>query len=565
MKKIVVFGAIILFLSIGAKTQAANLGEILIFNIDSGYDILARKEVTAVLIKSTQKLYLYVEKSWWDSEMDAKKLEILNNLGSLSQEFENKIYPTLTSVFGSEWRPGVDGDEKITILFHQMKEDIGGYFRSTDEYLKVQLPESNEREMVYLPVAEIDNIQLKTFLAHEFVHLITFYQKDKTFNVAEEVWLNEARAEYALTLLGYNDLYDGSNLQRRVRSFLENPSDSITEWQNKKYDYGSASLFIQYLADHYSATILADSLKSKLTGVASLNEALRENGFKEDFAQIFTDWTITVFLNDCVFSQKYCYLNKNLTNLRVNPSLNFLPLTGRSSLAVTDVTKNWSGNWQKIIGGNGSLKLEFKGLVGLNFKVPYLIQDKTGNFSINFLTLDKSQKGEVNILNFGTENRALIIIPSLQTKLFGFDGAEPTYPLTFTVTVNEQSFVEDELIKQLLAQIDYLQKEIARIQAQINAILGQKPISCQQIQNNLSFGLQDNAEVRCLQEFLNSQGTAIYPEALVTGYFGPKTQAAVIRFQEKYIADILLPLGLSQGTGVVGPSTRAKINQLLGG
>jgi len=76
--------------------------------------------------------------------------------------------------------------------------------------------------------------------------------------------------------------------------------------------------------------------------------------------------------------------------------------------------------------------------------------------------------------------------------------------------------------------------------------------------------MTNNTEVRCLQEFLKSQGQSIYPEGLITGNFFSLTKQAVIRFQEKYADEILAPLGLRQGTGFVGPSTRQKINQLLG-
>jgi len=66
-----------------------------------------------------------------------------------------------------------------------------------------------------------------------------------------------------------------------------------------------------------------------------------------------------------------------------------------------------------------------------------------------------------------------------------------------------------------------------------------------------------------LQEFLKEQGKEIYPQGLITGYFGPLTQAAVIRFQERFAEEILEPLGLNSGTGFVGSYTRNKINQLL--
>jgi len=70
-----------------------------------------------------------------------------------------------------------------------------------------------------------------------------------------------------------------------------------------------------------------------------------------------------------------------------------------------------------------------------------------------------------------------------------------------------------------------------------------------------------NADVTTLQSFLKSQGSEVYPEGLVTGYFGAKTEAAVGRFQVKHglVADSSDP-----AYGYVGPATRAKINSLLG-
>lgn len=45
---------------------------------------------------------------------------------------------------------------------------------------------------------------------------------------------------------------------------------------------------------------------------------------------------------------------------------------------------------------------------------------------------------------------------------------------------------------------------------------------------------QRNDDIRTLQTFLKSQGVDIYPEGLVTGYFGPLTEEAAGRFQLKY-------------------------------
>jgi len=60
-------------------------------------------------------------------------------------------------------------------------------------------------------------------------------------------------------------------------------------------------------------------------------------------------------------------------------------------------------------------------------------------------------------------------------------------------------------------------------------------------------------DVANLQAFLSSN-SSIYPEALVTGYFGDLTTTAVKKFQYNY--------GIEQ-VGRVGPSTLLKVNSLI--
>ncbi len=552
------FACFVLFSASIANAQSVY--ESVKFNIDENYDSAARTKVSTVLIKTTQSIYFYVEKTWWDSQVQSKKDEILFVLDSLSREFEGNIYPVLTSIFGTEWKPGIDGDPRITILFHSMKEDAGGYFRTADEYLQIQVPTSNEKEMVYLPLAQIDNPKLKVLLAHELMHLITFNQKNKKYDVNEEDWLNEARADYSSTILGYDNAYEGSNLQKRVQAFLEKPTDSLVEWLGKKYDYGAASMFSHYLVDHYGISILIDSLKTKEVGIASINYALKKNNFDQDFSQVFTNWTIASTINDCSINSKYCYLNEDLKSLKINPVINFLPLSGSSSLSVTNVTKNWAGNWQKVIGGNGNLTLDFSALAGLNFKIPYIVYDNNNNYKVNFLQLDENQKGKLEISNFGSIDKSLVILPSLQTKMSGFDGSELTYPFTFVMSVNQESSSGDQaLIQKLLDQIEALKKEIERLK---NNGTGNTDV-CSYFGSNLYYGLMNNSNVECLQKFLKNQGVSIYPEGYITGNFGGLTKQAVIKFQEKYASEILTPVGLSKGTGFVGEKTRQKINELL--
>lgn len=553
----------IIFLFLPVFVLADSLGQAIEFFVNPDYDLSQKEEISATLRKVGRNAYFYLDDDWWESLDFSEKQKAKNALNSLNYEFSSKIYPILASTFGSEWKPGIDKDERITVLIHPMKEEAGGYFNNGDEYLKLQNPKSNEREMVYLNANHITNPLAKSFLAHEFVHLITFNQKEKLRGVSGETWLNEARAEYTPTLLGYDDEYEGSNLQRRVKKFLSEPYDSITEWQNKSSDYGALNIFTQYLVQHYGIEILRDSLQSEKVGILSLNYALKKNNLDIDFSQIFTNWTIAILINDCNLDEVYCYLSENFKKIRVVPFINYLPFVGESTLSVTDTTKVWSGNWHKFIGGKEVLKLEFSGSSATTFKIPYVIEDSEGNFSVSFLELDENQKGTIYTPDFSSKNLSLTIIPSVQTKISNFSDSEPFYLFSWLVTTVERTPIqEEELIQELLKQIEELKKEITRIQAKINEILG-KP-TCQKFENDLYYGMRNDWRVRCLQQFLKSQDPEIYPEGLITGNFLSLTEAAVIRFQEKYADEILKPLSLEKGTGYFGPKTRAKASELSG-
>ncbi len=147
---------------------------------------------------------------------------------------------------------------------------------------------------------------------------------------------------------------------------------------------------------------------------------------------------------------------------------------------------------------------------------------------------------------------------------------------TFT-TLEEEEEVEEEkppvekpitemTLPELKAKLVELTELVNKLRAKLLALVAKRVEeipSDYKFVTDLYYG-QRSIDVRYLQIFLKSQGPDIYPEGLVTGYFGPLTRRAIIRFQEKYRDEILAPWGLTYGTGFVGRTTRAKINQILG-
>lgn len=126
-------------------------------------------------------------------------------------------------------------------------------------------------------------------------------------------------------------------------------------------------------------------------------------------------------------------------------------------------------------------------------------------------------------------------------------------PFVSQATTNDEQSAE-ELIASLEAKIADLQAEINELLAQLKIIKGQRKQAqtALQLARRLSLGMSGD-DIKLLQEFLATDPD-IYPEGLVTGYFGRLTKAAVTRFQAK--------MGVEQ-VGQVGPKTFSKINELL--
>ncbi len=545
--------------------EAFSAGDAETFFVDSGYDRYGREKLDAKLILTTNNLYFYVDSFWWEGLSGSKKREYNDVLYNLGNAFEKEIHPGITSVFGKEPKHSVSKEERIFILFHEMVPGAGGYFNSADQYSVYQVKHSNQRNLLYISGGHLEDSLLPAYLAHEFMHLVTFARKNRERGVSEEVWLNEMRSEYVPTLLGYDDIYDNSNLQRRVNAFLRDPDISLTEWTNQGADYGIINLFVQYLVDHYTVDILVKSLYSEFTGIKSINYALSELGYDKTFEDVFTDWTVAIYVNDCSLNELYCYKNPNLSSVRVRPVTNFLPFTDKGSLTVSYSTKSWMGNWHRLVGGRGVLSLDFGAENGGKFKVPYILCNDDDECTVGLMDLNNKGEGSISISGFNTDYSSLTIIPSMQGKVSGFNGPESSYSFSWRAQITKE-YIENETeqrLKELLEQLSVIKERLAYLRSRI-AMQAAGELSCDRITSDLYLNTTNSREVACLQQFLKAQGLHIYPEGLVTGNFFQLTRNAVIRFQEFYKDEILSPLGLRSGTGYVGSSTRSFINSLIG-
>ena len=407
--------------------RADTIGQTETFNVNSKYDQFSRSSIDTTLRNISDHAYFYVEDRYWDNLNPVQKASLTNNIITLGQEFDSNIYPQETQFWGSEPNPGIDNDPKITIVLEDLALSIGGYFDTSNEYSKNVDSNSNIREMLFVGI-EAGSFA-KTFLGHEFQHLISYNQKELVRKVQEDVWLNELRSEYSVSLIGYNDTFSGSNLERRVALFLDDPLDSLTEWPNVSLDYSQVAVFADYLVEQYGQSILSETLQGLGGGIASINGYLQNRGFSEKFSDIFESWTIANYLNNNSLDKRYGYQRAELKNIKVTPAQSTLFYPSENNLIYS--LKPWQSSWYQYNLSNlptdKAVKIEYSP----NYLVKILYTDNLGRVGI------LSNPGYiVNPSNLSH----IVLMPINEIKTAGFGLSEE--PMTVSVKI---SFVDNKL------------------------------------------------------------------------------------------------------------------------
>jgi hypothetical protein len=339
---VVVVGAV-LFFSAAVAASADTVGDVQTFHTNTSFDAEGASTITATARIVSQDAYFYVDNRAWNSMSPNQRIQFMADTNQLATKFDTEIYPWSTAFWGSEARPGVDGDLHVTILLEELKSGFGGYFETINNYDPKRASDSNGREMVYISSDSITTGSAKNFLAHEFQHLISFNQKELLRDTHDDIWLNEARSEYNITVVGYSEPFDGSALQRRMQSFLKLPSDSLVDWKNTLTDYAIASIFTHYVADRLGSDIIGSTVRSYRNGIDALQEWLSAHNSTETFADIFTDWMVASYLNDSRVDSRYGYVRPGLASIHVVPEREVV--LGASPYTFGHTFTDWQPAW----------------------------------------------------------------------------------------------------------------------------------------------------------------------------------------------------------------------------
>ena len=235
----------------------------------------------------------------------------------------NDIYDWLTAIFGAPWgaHPYTnilppESASQIHVLFYDISF-AGGYFYAMHNYLRSHRDnsiDSNERLMFFMDApatASSLNWAIGT-LAHEFQHMIHFYQKIVRQGGRSETWLNEMASELAVDLVADKIEIDGprgvahsdptagagGNTQGRLPWYNLHNSKQVTEWA------APAAYSIQYALGAYlartygGAALFGDIVRNVQPGVAAIEAALRTQGHAISFEDVLANWAVANLLSD---------------------------------------------------------------------------------------------------------------------------------------------------------------------------------------------------------------------------------------------------------------------------
>lgn len=212
-----------------------------------------------------------------------------------SRAFNDRIYPRDREIFGEEWSPGIDGDQRLTILNCKMTGGVAGYFYSPDEVPRSANRYSNEREMFYMDpkVAGLGTEFYLQVLAHEFQHMIHWNQMKQG-----AIWFNEGLSELAPEL-------NGLSSDQFERAYIAAPDLQLTDWRAEPGEnaghYGAAHLFLSYFNERYGNVMPPKELIRAKAGDnlhVFADAAHKTQPAVRSFDDLFADWAVANLVDD---------------------------------------------------------------------------------------------------------------------------------------------------------------------------------------------------------------------------------------------------------------------------
>jgi hypothetical protein len=303
----------------------------------------------------TRKLNIWVANDCWTG---GTKRHLVNStmVAALADKFlktglGNDIYDYDRSVIGAEWGPQsfsnlIPANGEITILLSDIEADnsdtggVVGYFWSGNNFLASSVPDSNQRIMFVLdavmyanpsptgatgtgtagwdPVTSYWPRFVFSTLAHEFQHMIQFYQKQvlQRVQTGTDTWINEMCSMIMEDLVADKLSVEGPRGVNPADGSAGSPGNTLGRFpgfnrycyyplaQTGSYgiiDYSVSYAFGSWLARNYGgATLLKRIVQSAATNESAVTGAAAAytGRGQESMARLLEKWSASVLLSD---------------------------------------------------------------------------------------------------------------------------------------------------------------------------------------------------------------------------------------------------------------------------
>lgn len=250
------------------------------------------------------------------------------------ETFDRRILPTARRRIGVA--DDVDRDGRFAVLLSGWlghladgRLSVDGYVRGADFEPAQAPPLGNRADVMYLNAAMRSGPYLRTVMAHEYTHAVTYCRKALgPAGADEEGWLDEAIAHLAEDLHGFSR----ANLDYRVDAFLDAPERyrllvedfSAAETIRSHGHRGGSYLFLRWCADRFGPDLIGRLVRSDLRGVANLEGATGSR-----FEALYRGWTVGLALDA---------IRPDSPPDAVPPRMSYVSPDGRADRAVLDAT-----------------------------------------------------------------------------------------------------------------------------------------------------------------------------------------------------------------------------------
>jgi len=254
------------------------VGEVDTFNVFN-LNLNEAVETPVELVAISDHAYIWVDVGLGTSQTNAQEF---------ADRFDVEVYDTVREAFGSEPLPGIDGDERVYIVFSRsVGGGAGAYFTGTNLYSALVVPDSNEHEMVIFNwnafSLSTDMNTLLSVAAHEFQHMIRFNISNNT-----PTWLDEGFSTFVQYYLGY-----GGDIGS-MASFMNQPQTQLNFWDPFQVfaHYGAGGLLVSYLYERYGLEGIQAVSQAEGSGLAIIDDVVKQFEPDSNVDEFFADWVV---------------------------------------------------------------------------------------------------------------------------------------------------------------------------------------------------------------------------------------------------------------------------------